>query len=266
MRERAAEKRPYRIAIVDAGISGIDSSAFTQAIRSDPALSKTQLILMSRAIENAASAAARRKDFDGWLTKPIRPSHLLASLLALRDFVAPPSAALSSARLPLVTQAAPAAPNPTGRASPPATPPADLSHDRMRVLVVDDNLVNLKVAEKQLQRLGYRVDLADGGKAAIDALAITHYAAVLLDCEMPEMDGYATTAEIRRHEGDQRHTLIIAMTAHALDGARRRCLDAGMDEYIAKPVSLNALDAILRRCTLLTNKPCELPEPKVLRA
>ncbi len=120
----------------------------------------------------------------------------------------------------------------------------------MPILVVDDNLVNLKVAEKQLQKLGYRVDLAAGGKAAIEALFRTHYAAVLLDCEMPEMDGYATTTEIRRHETDKRHTIIIAMTAHALDGARRRCLDAGMDEYIAKPVSLNALVAVLKRCAL----------------
>jgi CheY-like chemotaxis protein len=120
--------------------------------------------------------------------------------------------------------------------------------------VVDDNLVNLKVAEKQLQKLGYRVDLADGGKAAIEALFSTHYAAVLLDCEMPEMDGYATVAEIRRLEGAARHTIVVAMTAHALEGARLHCLDAGMDEYVAKPVTLIALTAVLERCASLAKR------------
>jgi CheY-like chemotaxis protein len=124
----------------------------------------------------------------------------------------------------------------------------------MRILVVDDNLVNLKVAEKQLQKLGYRVDLVGGGKAAIDALSRAQYSVVLLDCEMPEMDGYATVAEIRRCERDQRHTIIVAMTAHALEGARMRCLDAGMDEYVAKPVTLQALAAVLERCASLTKK------------
>ena len=130
----------------------------------------------------------------------------------------------------------------------------DPSNDPARILVVDDNLVNLKVAEKQLQRLGFRVDLAGGGKAAIEALFSTHYAIVLLDCEMPEMDGYATVAEIRRREGAARHTIVIAMTAHALEGARLHCIDAGMDEYLAKPVTLNALTAVLERCALLATK------------
>ena len=129
--------------------------------------------------------------------------------------------------------------------------------DPERILVVDDNLVNLKVAEKQLQRLGYRVDLAGGGKAAIEALFSTHYRVVLLDCEMPEMDGYATIAEIRRRENNRRHTIVVAMTAHALEGARLRCLEAGMDEYVAKPTTLNSLIAVLERCALLAEKPAE---------
>jgi two-component system sensor histidine kinase/response regulator len=129
----------------------------------------------------------------------------------------------------------------------------------MRILVVDDNLVNLKVAEKQLQKLGYRVDLAGGGKAAIEALFGAHYTVVLLDCEMPETDGYATVAEIRRLEGASGHTMVIAMTAHALEGARLRCLNAGMDEYVAKPVTLNALIAVLQRCALLVNEAVKLP-------
>jgi CheY-like chemotaxis protein len=115
-----------------------------------------------------------------------------------------------------------------------------------RILVVDDNLINRRVAQRQLQRLGYVVDTVDGGKSALEALSKASYSVVLMDCEMPEMDGYATTAEIRRREGSQKHTTIIAMTAHALEGARERCLASGMDDYVAKPVKLEALTAVIK--------------------
>lgn len=118
--------------------------------------------------------------------------------------------------------------------------------------------MNLQVAEKQLQRLGYRVELAGGGKAAIDALSSAHYPVVLLDCEMPGMDSYATTAEIRRHENGPQHTMIVGMTAHALEGARLRCLEAGMDEYIAKPVTIRVLATVLERCASLAKKTIEV--------
>ena len=149
--------------------------------------------------------------------------------------------------------AAPAGPEPISRSRLVSNPKDDVSN-LQTILVVDDNQVNLKVAAKQLKRLGYRVDLADSGKAAIDALSSPHYPIVLLDCEMPEMDGYATTAAIRRRDGDSRHTIIVAMTAHALEGARLRCLDAGMDEYVAKPVTLQALAAVLERCAVLVKE------------
>jgi CheY-like chemotaxis protein len=103
------------------------------------------------------------------------------------------------------------------------------------------------VAQKQLQKLGYNVDLAPGGKAAIEAMLSTHYDVVLLDCEMPQMDGYATVAEIRRRESTPRHTKVVAMTAHAVEEARIRCLEAGMDDFVAKPVTLNVLSQVLER-------------------
>jgi CheY-like chemotaxis protein len=112
-------------------------------------------------------------------------------------------------------------------------------------LVVDDNAVNRRVAQKQLERLGFVVDTVEGGHAALSALASRHYAGVLMDCEIPDMDGYATTGEIRRREAPLRHTVIVAMTAHALEGARQHCLDAGMDDYVAKPVTLESLSAVL---------------------
>jgi CheY-like chemotaxis protein len=240
MRRRAAENLPYQLAIVDAEMPGMDGSELARAVRSDPLLSKTRLLMMSPVGESAASAALRRKDFDGWLTKPVRPLRLYDALIALLDL----GLCWSGPSIPDTVLPAPQI----------AASPHDPSQDPVRILVVDDNLVNLKVAERQLHKLGYRVDLAGGGKAALEALFSTRYAVVLLDCEMPEMDGYATVAEIRRREGVARHTIVIAMTAHALEGARLHCLDAGMDEYLAKPVSLTALAAVLERCALLAKE------------
>ncbi|HTD78444.1 MAG TPA: ATP-binding protein, partial [Chloroflexota bacterium] len=116
-----------------------------------------------------------------------------------------------------------------------------------RILVVEDNPINQQVASGWLQRLGCRADVAANGFEALDALYRIAYSAVLMDCQMPEMDGYQATAEIRRREGSGRRTPIIAMTANAMQGDRERCLAAGMDDYIAKPVRIEDLECVLRR-------------------
>jgi CheY-like chemotaxis protein len=118
------------------------------------------------------------------------------------------------------------------------------------VLVVEDSPVNRLVTVRVLERCGYRVHVVNDGREALDALSTQVYDVVLMDCQMPEVDGYEATRELRqREQGGSRHTPVIAMTAHAMTGDRERCLDAGMDDYLAKPVRSQALVEVLERWT-----------------
>ena len=232
MRQRSAGTRLFDVILVDVQMPGMDGATLARTIRLDPGLAKTPLIMMG-AVRKAEASTARGKDeSEHWLSKPIKPSHLHAMLCAVLS-LRPPNPQRADNRVELAASSAAAVPS------------NDKSPDPMRILVVDDNLVNRKVAQKQLERLGYLVDAVEGGKPVLAAMASAPYPVVLLDCEMPEMDGYATTAEIRRRESGQRQTTIIAMTGHALEGARERCLESGMEEYVAKPVTLDTLAAVL---------------------
>jgi len=115
------------------------------------------------------------------------------------------------------------------------------------VLVVEDSPVNRLVAVHMLEWAGVRTHVVNDGREALQALSTQVYDAILMDCQMPDIDGYEATRELRRREGDTHHTPVIAMTAHAMTGDRERCLEAGMDDYMTKPVRSQTLADMLAR-------------------
>jgi CheY-like chemotaxis protein/HPt (histidine-containing phosphotransfer) domain-containing protein len=176
--------------------------------------------------QQGLASAAREAGIDAWLSKPVRQSQLFDCLATL---MAPPDEIGSTTLHEIVVQAE----RPVLRGQ--------------RLLIAEDNAVNQKVAVHMLERLGYPADVVANGLEALEALDRIPYPLVLMDCQMPEMDGFAATEAIRSREGTERHTPIVAMTAGAMEGDRERCLAVGMDDYIAKPVRLDDLRAVIQR-------------------
>jgi len=119
--------------------------------------------------------------------------------------------------------------------------------DQRTILVVDDNVVNKRIMVSQIESLGYLAEAVDSGDEALTVVTARRFDAILMDCQMPRLDGYDTTRRLREIEGEQLRTIVIAVTAHGLLGERRRCLAAGMDDYLAKPFRAAQLNAVLRR-------------------
>jgi hypothetical protein len=186
-------------------------------MRSEEGLRDLAVILLTSAGHSDAAIAG----VDVEIVKPVRPSQLFD-----------------------VLQTAMAARGPDVAGEPHAIAP---NGHGARVLVVDDNAANQKVALRMIERLGYRGDVAATGAEAVAMLGRGHYDAVLMDCQMPEMDGYEASRQIRHDERGGRHVPIIAMTADMVPGERERCLAAGMDDHISKPVKLHVVAAVLER-------------------
>jgi two-component system, sensor histidine kinase and response regulator len=139
-------------------------------------------------------------------------------------------------------------------------PEIGVEDDRPLVLVAEDNEVNQLLAMRMLERRGYRVGLVANGREAVDAVAEGGYAMVFMDCQMPELDGYAATREIRATEENRGvHTPIVAMTANSMSGDRERCLAAGMDDYLSKPLDARAFEETLKRWAPASNGTAPAP-------
>jgi CheY-like chemotaxis protein len=133
----------------------------------------------------------------------------------------------------------------------------------VRVLVAEDNIVNQRVAARILEKLGMRPDLAADGREAVEMFSLLPYDLIFMDCQMPEMDGYEATREIRRREGSSQHVPIVAMTAEFLAGCREQCLAAGMDDHIPKPIKMEFLFEALRNRSPPRVPPTRLPRRPV---
>jgi CheY-like chemotaxis protein len=210
------------VALLDEQTSGVDAHKLARAIKHSGVNPK---VIMFSAQGGARDSTAA---VDLWITKPVRPSHLFSCLLELFGNT-------DRGRVEKI-----AAPQPGSAGDQPPQ-----WRKTVRVLLVDDNLVNRTVGAKQLTTLGYAAQIVDCASRGLEIVSSGGCDIVLMDCEMPEMDGYEAVAEIRRREGDSRHSLVIALTAHATADDRARCLNSGMDDYLSKPVKLQALGEML---------------------
>ncbi len=227
---------PIQIAIIDTELPDVDGIALGNWIRDDPEIRQTDLVLLTSASHPSEDQRIKDAGYAAQLVKPVKEGQLLDILKRLcGDRLARssrPDTALRVAR---------------GNGADEFSVDTPVSLSGKRILVAEDNVVNQKVAVRMLTKVGGQVDVATNGREAIEMIDRLAYDLVFMDCQMPEMDGYEATAVIRRRQDDKRRTPIIAMTANALEGDRERCLDAGMDDYIAKPVRQDQLVDTARR-------------------
>jgi two-component system sensor histidine kinase/response regulator len=223
---------PYDLALLDMQMPGMDGLELAHTIKADPALATLPLVMLTSITQRGHEELVQQAGIAAYLTKPVRQSHLFDCLTLVKSTAAP--AVGASARIPQ-----------------PLIDRYRLAHvkaqNQPRILVAEDNLINQKVAVRLLEKLGYKADVAANGNEVVEALTRTPYAAVLMDCQMPQMDGFEATVVIRQREGSTRHTPIIAMTAGAMQGDREKVLAAGMDDYLSKPVKPDDLASMLRR-------------------
>ncbi len=230
LRAARVEGHAFRVVLSDMQMPDMDGKTLGEKIKADPSVSDTLLVMLTGSGTRGDAAELQDAGFDAYLSKPIRKADLydcLRAVLGLRT-----SGSESSGRR-LITRHS----IKEGRKR------------RTRILVAEDNAVNQKVALRMLEKLGYHADAVADGREAVKALETVPYDLVLMDVQMPEMNGFDATRAIRDPSSDvlRRDIPIVAMTAHALKGDRERCLEEGMDDYISKPVTAQALNEVLER-------------------
>jgi CheY-like chemotaxis protein len=220
---RSSAPDAFAVILCDAHMSGASGFALAAKLSNEPHLSSAKMILLISAGQRGDAARCRGLGVAGYLSKPVRQAELSGAIMRVL------SSALHESAQPVTRHS--------------------IREDvalRRRVLVAEDNLVNQKMIQRLIEKQGHSVVLVDTGRKAVTAVEEGAFDMVFMDVQMPEMDGLEATAEIRRREQiTGKHQLIIAMTAHALKGDRERCLEAGMDDYLTKPVRIDKLNAVL---------------------
>jgi PAS domain S-box-containing protein len=231
----AARQTPFDLALIELQLEDMDGFEMARALKTDPATAEIRIVVLTTVGRRGDGEAAKQLGIEGYLTKPLRRAQLMDCLaLAIREDKSRqcaserPSAGLITKHSLAEAQ--------------------NSSHPTL--LLVEDNPVNQKVAIKMLEKLGYRVEVAVNGCEAMAAIERAVYPLILMDCQMPDMDGFEATRRIRDREKAQGgipapHVPIIAMTANAMQGDRERCLAAGMDDYVAKPIRSKDLQQVI---------------------
>ena len=240
LRRAAAAGTPFDIAILDAQMPDQDGFELAAAVRADPDLAATKLLILTSAGQRGDGERCRQMGIQAYLTKPIARADLIEAVGTVL-LEAPPAGAAPA----LITRHSIAE-----------------SRHTLRILLAEDNLVNQQVATAMLVKRGHQVDVVGNGREAVDAVGAREYDLVLMDIQMPEMDGFAATQAIRALPRG-RSLPIIALTAHALSGERERCLERGMTGYLAKPFKAHDLFAAIEGRTAATADTAAAPAPPV---
>ncbi|MCK5097027.1 MAG: PAS domain S-box protein, partial [Desulfobacteraceae bacterium] len=228
LKKAVIEKDPFEIAILDMQMPEMDGKTLGEKIKQDPDLKHTILVLMSSMGQRGDAKELKEIGFAAYLIKPVKQSQLFDCLSTVAGVQKEAEEKQSEA---LVTKHS----------------LADDQKQKIRILLAEDNIINQKVALGTLKKLGYSADAVTNGKKAVKALELIPYDIVLMDCQMPEMDGYEATGVIRNKESEvlNHATIVVAMTANAMEGDQKKCLEAGMNDYLSKPVKPQKLSDML---------------------
>ena len=251
LRSSAAQGSPFDIALIDMHMPGTDGMQLGRDIRADPAIASTRLVLLTSIGTRGQARDAQDAGFAAFLTKPLRQSALHDCLVTLFGRAGAETGDRPPPAPALITR---------------HTLAEARSSRRARILVAEDNTTNQLVAVGLLERLGYRADVVANGREAVEAVGRSRYDLVLMDCQMPEMDGFEATRAIRQSEPPGRRLPILALTADATAQGREQCMGSGMDDYVTKPIDRGRLREAMLRWLPPELEPdaveAERPEPK----
>lgn len=227
LEQAVVENDPFKLVILDQHMPGLTGLDVASMIKSRPTIKPVKLLLLSSSLDKSEAERADQIGFARALSKPVKRDTLLEVILETFELGSKPE-----------------------KTAPSGLAPAQ-SHQVLEVLLVEDNPINQVVAQRRLTKMGHAVTLVEGGTAALAALKSKHFDCILMDIQMPGMDGFETTRAIRAYEAEHKRAaqFIVAMTAHVLKGDRERCLEAGMDDYIAKPFRVERLVQVLQLAT-----------------
>jgi two-component system, sensor histidine kinase and response regulator len=241
LRAAAAESKPYDLAVLDVQMPEMDGLTLARAIKADPAIAGTRLIVLTSLGQALTAKELKQIGINAYLSKPAKQSRLFECLVQAMGETAVAKVVSKSAVTAVVS----------------ISPDPNLQIEPLRILLAEDNVVNQQVALAQLRKLRYRADTAANGLEVLASLQQISYDVILMDCQMPEMDGYESTEAIRKQEQSLEQpcpwnppVYVIALTAHAMQGDREKCLAAGMNDYLSKPVRPSELQAALERSKL----------------